>query len=143
MTPQLIVAWALIGVGSVIVLVLMLLPSHKVALERRRFGAAEHSRGLTRMADRATATVEHLLAGRGNSFNSILEEAGVHTPLKDLVVIVFAVCMAFFALGLVLGNPCSASCWRWEHPSVLGCGCRCWPDGDAASSSRNSTKPCR
>lgn len=105
MTPQLIAAWALIGVGSVIVLVLMLLPSHKVALERRRFGAAEHASNLTRMADRATATVERLLAGRGNSFNSILEEAGVHTPLKDLVVIVFAICMAFFALGLVLGNP--------------------------------------
>lgn len=105
MSPQLIIAWALIGVGSVIVLVLMLLPSHKIALERRRFGAAEGSSGLTRAAERATATVERLLAGRGNSFNSILEEAGVHTPLKDLIVIVFAICMAFFALGLVLGNP--------------------------------------
>lgn len=105
MSVQEVVAWSLIGVGSVIVFVLMLLPTHKVPLERRRIGIEDQSGGITRLANAATERVDRFLAGRGNSFSAILEEAGVETPLKDLVVIVFSLCLAFFALGLVLGQP--------------------------------------
>jgi tight adherence protein B len=104
-SPLVIAAWSLIGVASVTFFVLMLLPSHKVSLERRRIGTDGRGGGVTRAADVATSAVERFLAGRGNSFSSILEEAGVTTPLKELVVIVFSLCLALFAIGLVLGQP--------------------------------------
>lgn len=105
MNAQQVAAWALIFAGSVIIFVLMLLPTQKVSIERRRIGSAEKGNGLTRAANVSTAAVEKFMAGRGNSFSAILEEAGVLTPMKDLIVIVFAVCLAFFALGLMLGQP--------------------------------------
>lgn len=103
MSPLLIVAWSLIGVSSVVFFVLMLLPQHKVSLERRRMGA-QSGGTLSRAADVTTNAVEKFLSGRGNSFSAILEEAGVTMPLKELVVIVFSACMAFFAIGLVTGQ---------------------------------------
>ncbi len=105
MNLQLFLAWAFIFVASVIIFILMLLPTHKVALDRRRIGAAAQTTFVTRMANTATEAVDKYLSGRGNSFTEILEEAGIHTPLKDLVVIMVGVCLAFFALGLLLGNP--------------------------------------
>ncbi len=104
MSILVIIGWSLIGVASVIIFVLMLLPSHKVSIERRRIGADEHGSGITRAANAATAAVEKFLAGRGNSFSAILEEAGVTTPLKELVVIIFSLCLALFAVGLLLGQ---------------------------------------
>jgi tight adherence protein B len=100
---QIILGWGMIFVASVIMLVLMMLPSHKVSLERRRIGV-EQTGAVARIADAATEAAEKFLAGRGNSFSSILEEAGVTTPLKELVVIFFSLCMALFATGLMLGN---------------------------------------
>jgi tight adherence protein B len=100
---QMAVGWGMIFIASVIMLVLMMLPSHKVALERRRIGV-EKTNPVSRIADSATDMVERFMAGRGNSFSAILEEAGVTVPLKDLVVIVFSLCMAFFAAGLLFGN---------------------------------------
>jgi tight adherence protein B len=99
----LIGAWSLIAAASIIFFVLMLLPQHKVSLERRRIGTASGS-SLTRAADAATGAVEKFLSGRGNSFSAILEEAGVTMPLKELVVIVFSACMAMFAIGLATGQ---------------------------------------
>ncbi|WP_294129354.1 type II secretion system F family protein [Propionicimonas sp.] len=99
------IAWSLIGVASVVGFVLMLLPTHKVSIERRRIGTDAHGSGVSRAANAATGAVEKFLAGRGNSFSAILEEAGVTIPLKELVVIVFSACMALFAIGLVMGQP--------------------------------------
>jgi tight adherence protein B len=103
-SPLIIAAWSFIGAAGVIIFVLMLLPTHKVSLERRRIGVGRGS-GVTRAADVATNAVEKFLAGRGNSFSAILEESGVTLPLKELVVIVFSLCLALFATGLVLGQP--------------------------------------
>jgi tight adherence protein B len=103
MSIQVALGWGMIFVASVIMLVLMMLPSHKVALERRRIGVEEKG-AVARVADAATDAAEKFLAGRGNSFSAILEEAGVATPLKELVVIFFSLCMALFAAGLMLGN---------------------------------------
>lgn len=99
------IAWSLIGVASLIGFVLMLLPTHKVSIERRRIGTDAHGSGVSRAANAATGAVEKFLAGRGNSFSAIIEEAGVTIPLKELVVIVFSACMALFAVGLVMGQP--------------------------------------
>jgi tight adherence protein B len=98
-------AWSLIAVGSLIGFVLMLLPTHKVSIERRRIGTDERGSGVSRAANAATGAVEKFLAGRGNSFSAIIEESGVPVPLKELVVIVFSACMALFAIGLVMGQP--------------------------------------
>lgn len=105
MSLLIIIGWSLIGVAGVIIFVLMLLPTHNVSIERRRIGTEERGSGITRAANAATTAVEKFMAGRGNSFSAILEEAGVTTPLKELVVIVFSLCLALFALGLMLGQP--------------------------------------
>jgi tight adherence protein B len=104
MNLTLILGWSLIGAASVILFVLMLLPQHKVSLDRRRIGTPSGS-ALSRAAEVATNAAERFLSGRGNSFSAILEEAGVTLPLKELVVILFAACMALFAIGLVTGQP--------------------------------------
>lgn len=103
MNPLLIGAWSLIGAASIILFVLMLLPQHKVSMDRRRIGTAGGST-LSRAAEAATNAAEKFLSGRGNSFSAILEEAGVTTPLKELVVLVFSACIAMFAIGLVTGQ---------------------------------------
>ncbi len=53
----------------------------------------------------ATDTVDKFMRGRSGSLDVILEEAGVTTPAKDLIVILGAVALACFALGLVMGQP--------------------------------------
>ncbi len=45
------------------------------------------------------------MRGRSGSLDAILEEAGVTTPAKDLIVILGGVALACFALGLVMGQP--------------------------------------
>lgn len=105
MSLTLILGWTLIGIASVVMFVLMLLPTHKVALERRRMGADAKGGTISRLADAATAGVEKLLSGRSNTFGAILEEAGVTLQVKELVIIVFSACMALFAVFLVLGEP--------------------------------------
>lgn len=105
MSLTLILGWSLIGIASVVMFVLMLLPTHKVALERRRMGADAKGGTISRLADAATAGVEKLLSGRSNTFGAILEEAGVTLQVKELVIIVFSACMALFAVFLVLGEP--------------------------------------
>lgn len=105
MNLALVLGWSLIAVASVVFFVLMLLPTHKVALERRRMGADGKSGGISRLADVAMSAAERLLSGRGNSFSAILEEAGVTLQLKELAVIIFSACMALFAVFLVLGEP--------------------------------------
>jgi tight adherence protein B len=57
------------------------------------------------MAGVATDTVDKVMKGRSGSLNTILEDAGVSTPAKDLIVIVGAAALAVFALGLVAGQP--------------------------------------
>lgn len=105
MSITLIIGWSLIGIASVVMFVLMLLPTHKVALERRRMGAEAKGGALSRLSEAATAGVEKLLSGRSNTFGAILEEAGVTLQVKELVIIVFSACMALFAVFLALGEP--------------------------------------
>jgi tight adherence protein B len=97
--------WALLGIAGLVMVVLLLLPTHRVPLSRRRVGTIDEGSGLTKIAGVATSTVDKALRGRGNSLNVILEDAGVSTPAKDLIVIVGAAALAVFALGLVAGQP--------------------------------------
>ena len=99
------VGWLLLGLAGATVLALVLLPSHRLPVERRRPGSADHGSGLSRVANVATDQVEKFMQGRSGSLNGVLEDAGVTTPLKDLIVIVGAASLAGFALGLVLGQP--------------------------------------
>ncbi|MCC6497572.1 MAG: type II secretion system F family protein [Propionibacteriaceae bacterium] len=97
--------WALLGLAGLVTVVLMLLPSHRLPLTRRRPGAVETGSGLKKIAGVATDTVDKVMRGRGGSLNTILDEAGVTTPAKDLIVIVGAAALASFAFGLVAGQP--------------------------------------
>lgn len=100
-----VVAWAMIGFAFVIAVVLLIVPSKKVPLERRRIGTENQGSAISRIAAGATGAADKFLAGRGNSFSAILEEAGVTTAPRDLLVIMFSVGLAVFAVFLVLGEP--------------------------------------
>lgn len=100
----LVVAWLMIALAAVIGIVLLFLPSQKVPLDRRRIGTDSQGNAITRIAAGATGAADKFLSGRGNSFSAILEEAGVTTAPRDLVVILFSVCLATFAVFLVLGQ---------------------------------------
>jgi len=97
--------WALLGLAGLLAVILLMLPSHRLPLSRRRPGEQGTGSGLTKMADVATDTVDKFMRGRGGSLNVLLEDAGVTTPAKDLIVIVGAAALAAFALGLVAGAP--------------------------------------
>ena len=101
----LILAWSLLGAAGLTTVVLLTLPSTRVPLSRRRLGSAPQGSGLQRVAEVATGTVDKFMRGRSGSLDAILENAGVTTPAKDLIVIVGAASLASFALGLVLGAP--------------------------------------
>ena len=98
------VAWIMIAAAAVIAVVLLVIPSKKVPRERRRMGAENQGNPISRMAAGATGAADRFLSGRGNSFSAILEEAGVTTAPRDLIVILFSVCLATFATFLVLGQ---------------------------------------
>lgn len=104
MSTQLMLAWGMIVLAFVIGVVLLFVPSKKVPLERRRLGTESHGSAITRIAAGATDAADKFLARRGNSFSAILEEAGVTTAPRDLVVIMFSISLAVFALFLVLGQ---------------------------------------
>lgn len=99
------VGWALLGLSGLIVVVLAVLPSNRLPLARRRPGSGERGTGLKHVANAATDAVDRFTRGRSGSLLGILDEAGVTTPLKDLIVIVGAASLAGFAIGLVLGQP--------------------------------------
>lgn len=99
------VGWVLLGISGLMMVVLALLPGTRLPLDRRRPGTPDQGSGIQRMANIATATVDKFMSGRSGWLNTILDEAGVTTPLKDLIVIVGASSLAGFAVGLVAGQP--------------------------------------
>jgi tight adherence protein B len=121
-SAQFALAWAMIGFAAVIAVVLLLVPGQKVPLERRRIGTEKNGSAISRMAARATDAADKFLAGRGNSFSAILEEAGVTTAPRDLIVIMFSVCLAVFALLLVLGQAALGLIMAFMVPVVVRVG---------------------
>ncbi len=103
-SAALTLGWVLLGVAGLTMTVLVTLPSNRLPIDRRRPGIAPRGSGIQRVANAATDTVERFMRGRSGSLDAILEEAGVETPAKDLIVIVGAAALASFALGLVLGQ---------------------------------------
>ncbi len=97
--------WTLLGLAGLLTFVLLMLPNRRLPLARRRPGSQDTGSGLKKIAGAATDTVDKVMRGRGGSLNAILEEAGVTTPAKDLIVIVGAATLACFAFGLVAGQP--------------------------------------
>jgi tight adherence protein B len=97
--------WVLLATAGLVAVVLLLLPNQRLPLSRRRPGQVDKGGGLQKIAGVATDTVDKVLRGRAGSLNTILEDAGVTTPAKDLIVILGAAALAVFALGLVAGQP--------------------------------------
>lgn len=94
----------LLGVSAVLVFILLLMPSNRLSIERRRFNPDEADAGITKLADRVTNLVGRFLGARADGPNEILVEAGINMPLKEIVVIVGAGMLAGFAFGLVVGQ---------------------------------------
>jgi tight adherence protein B len=97
--------WALLGIAGLTAVVLVTLPTNRLPVERRRPGSAPRGSGLERLATVTSNTVDKVMRGRSGSLDALLEDAGVTTPAKDLIVILGAATLAAFALGLVLGQP--------------------------------------
>lgn len=97
--------WILLGVAGLTAVVLGALPDNRLSMARRRLGSAAQGSHLNRMATAATDTVDKFLRGRSGSLDEILEDAGVTTPAKDLIVILGGASLAGFAAGLVIGQP--------------------------------------
>jgi len=94
----------LLGVSAVLVFILLLIPSNRLSIERRRFNPDEADAGITKIADRVTNLVGRFLGARADGPNEVLVEAGISMPLKEIVVIVGAGMLAGFAFGLVVGQ---------------------------------------
>lgn len=103
-SAALTLGWILLGVAGLTMTVLVTLPSTRLPISRRRMTAEPQGSGIERIANAATGTVDKFMRGRSSSLDAILEEAGVETPAKDLIVILGAASLAAFAFGLVLGQ---------------------------------------
>ena len=104
-SAALTLGWVLLGVAGLTAVVLGALPNNRLPMARRRPGSAPQGSGLQKVATVATETVDKFMRGRSGSLDALLEEAGVTTPAKDLIVIVGAAALAGFAVGLVLQQP--------------------------------------
>lgn len=94
----------LLGVSAVLVIILLLLPSNRLPLERRRFSPDEAEAGISKLADRVTGLIGRFLGARADGPNEHLVEAGINMPMKEVVVIIAAGSLAGFAFGLVVGQ---------------------------------------
>lgn len=104
-SPQaLTVGSILLGVSAILVIILLLLPTNRLPIERRRFNSDEAEAGITKLADRATDLVGRFLGARADGPNETLVEAGITMPLKEIVVVIGAGSLAGFAFGLVVGQ---------------------------------------
>ena len=104
-SPQaLTVGSVLLGIAAVLIIILSLLPSNRLPLERRRFNPDEAEAGITKLADRVTDLIGRFLGARADGPNEHLVEAGINMPLKEVVVIIAAGSLAGFAFGLVVGQ---------------------------------------
>ena len=103
-SAALTLGWILLATAGVTMTVLVTLPSTRLPLARRRVGSEPQGSGIQRIATVTTNTVDRFMRGRSSSLDAILEEAGVETPAKDLIVITGAAALACFAFGLVLGQ---------------------------------------
>lgn len=104
-SAALTLGWVLLGVAGLTAVVLGAMPDNRLPMSRRRPGSVAQGSTLQRAATVATDTVDKFMRGRSGSLDAILEEAGISTPAKDLIVILGAAALASFALGLVLGQP--------------------------------------
>ncbi len=107
-SAALTLGWVLLGIASLTAVVLGAMPNNRLPLARRRPGSTSQGSNLQRVATVATDTVDKFMRGRSGSLDSLLEEAGVTTPAKDLIVILGGATLGVFALGLVLGQPAIA-----------------------------------
>lgn len=104
-SPQaLTVGSVLLGIAAVLIIILSLLPSNRLPLERRRFNPDEAEAGITKLADRVTDLIGRFLGARADGPHEHLVEAGINMPLKEVVVIIAAGSLAGFAFGLVVGQ---------------------------------------
>lgn len=104
-SPQsLTVGSVLLGIAAVLIIILSLLPSNRLPLERRRFNPDEAEAGISKLADRVTDLIGRFLGARADGPNEYLVEAGINMPLKEVVVIIAAGSLAGFAFGLVVGQ---------------------------------------
>lgn len=101
---------ALVGLGALglalgLMAYLLVAPSHRLPLERRRPGVVAGPSIVERAAGAATGAVGGVLRRRGGSSAAgVLEQAGVRMRVQDFVFLVAVATLAAAALGLLLGG---------------------------------------
>ncbi|MFK5688973.1 type II secretion system F family protein [Ornithinimicrobium sp. LYQ92] len=85
---------------------LLVVPSGRLPVARRRYGAAEEPGLLTQAAGATTVVIERTLARRGGTqaWATALGLAGIKVALPEFVLLVGAAALAALAVGLVVGN---------------------------------------
>lgn len=93
----------LIGLAGLAVAALVMVPSRALSHDRRRYGVEDTSL-VSRAAGRATTRIGAVLdrTGRGRRWEHALDLAGIRMDVADFVLVVGAVVLGAFALGLVL-----------------------------------------
>lgn len=85
---------------------LLVVPSGRLPVARRRYGAPEEPGLLTQAAGATTVVIERTLARRGGTqaWATALGLAGITVALPEFVLLVGAAALAALAVGLVVGN---------------------------------------
>lgn len=104
MNPLLLGAFITFGIAVVVVVLIAVLPSQRVSPSRLRPGQPAPPGAVAMLAEYTTGRVDTLLQRRNSSLDDRLDQAGLTTPGRDVVVLVVCGCFVALAGGLLLGN---------------------------------------
>ncbi|MGD8200778.1 type II secretion system F family protein [Ornithinimicrobium sp. W1679] len=101
--------WAGVGLvllASLVAVVILLVPSKEVALERRRYGVAPPPSVIARTAAGATGALGSLLdrGGRGQRWANTLDRAGIRRDPAEFALLVGAAALMAFAIGVLISS---------------------------------------
>ncbi|MEO7587488.1 MAG: type II secretion system F family protein [Arachnia sp.] len=104
MQPLLLAALITFGIAVIILVLVAVLPSRRVSPARLRPGQPAPPGAIAQLADFTTKRVDTLLRRRNSTLDDRLDEAGLTTPARDVVVLVACACFVSLTAGVLLGK---------------------------------------
>ncbi|WP_449650890.1 type II secretion system F family protein [Tessaracoccus sp.] len=92
------------GLAVVMILLIVVLPSRRVPPARLRPGQPQKPGAIGQLADFTTGQVDTLLKRRNSTLAERLNQAGVSTPARDVVVLLVCACFVAVTAGVLLHN---------------------------------------